>query len=184
MITHITHINSTVLNMEIVWQEIGEKCYNSVTSCVHVKKNQVSRRNIFSVTIIELKAALEKANSQHIKYQKLYRNANGKSEQNNKIGQYLKNIQRISVDIDVNSVEAIKLLQNLDNEKHKDMQTYLAELLNLATAIDTEIYFEHSIFSFYKGTVKERFSTIWYPSGDGFEKDYTGKVNMLDCPGQ
>ena len=38
--------------------------------------------------IIALKAALEKANSQQIKYQQLYRNANVKSEENCKISQH------------------------------------------------------------------------------------------------
>ena len=132
--------------------------------------------------IIELKAALEKADSQQLKYQQLYRNANVKAEENRKIGQHLKNIQRISVDIDVKRAEAIKLIQNLDDEKNKELQTSLAELLDLATAIDTEIYFENSIFNVYKGTVKERLSTIWYPSGDGFEKDYNWENKYARLP--
>ena len=92
-----------------------------------LKQNQASRPYIFSVTtkcynkIIELKSTLEKASSQQIKYQQLYRNANVKSEENRKIGQHLKNIQQISVDIDVNGVEAIKLLQNLDDKKYKEL---------------------------------------------------------------
>ena len=94
--------------------------------------------------IIELNATLEKSNSQKVKYQQLDRNANVKSEENRKIGQHLKNIQRISVDIDVKRVEAIKLLQNLDDKKNKQLQTSLAELLDLATAIDKELYFENS----------------------------------------
>ena len=132
--------------------------------------------------IIELKAALEKADSQQLKYQQLYRNANVKAEENRKIGQHLKNIQRISVDIDVKRAEAIKLIQNLDDEKYKELQTSLAELLDLATAIDTEIYFENSIFNVYKGTVKERLSTIWYPSGDGFGKDYNWENKYARLP--
>ena len=105
-----------------------------------------------------------------------------KSKENNKIGQHLKNIQRISVDIDINRVEAIKLLRSLDDEKYKELQTSQAELLVLATAIDTEYYFEHSLFSVYKGTVKERFSTIWYPSGDGFKKDYNWESKYARLP--
>ena len=93
-----------------------------------------------------------------------------KSEESRKIGQNLKNIQRISVDIDVKRVEAINLLQNLDDKNYKELQTSQAELLDLATAIDRKIYFENSIFNVYKGTVKERLSTIWYPTEGWFSK--------------
>ena len=95
-----------------------------------------------------------------------------KSEENSKIGQHLKNIQRISVDIYVKRVEAKKFLQNLDNKIYKELQTSLVEILYLAIAIDTEIYFKNSIVNVNKWTMKERLSTIWYPTGDGFEQDY------------
>ena len=79
----------------------------------------------------------------------------------------LKHLHKIQVDIEVQRAEAIRMIAVLDKKTHEKLKKSLMLLLKHADYNDQMKYAKASLLNIERGTVKDRLSKIYYPSGDG-----------------
>ena len=97
----------------------------------------------------------------------------------------LKHLQKIQVDIDVQRAEAIQMIAVLDKTTHEKLKKSLMLLLKHADYNDQMKYAKASLLNIERGTVKDRLSKIYYPSGDGGFENIPGwreKYAVLPWP--
>ena len=97
----------------------------------------------------------------------------------------LKHLQKIQVDIEVQRAEAIQMIAVLHKKTHEKLKKSLMLLLKHADYNDQMKYAKASLLNIERGTVRDRLSKIYYPSGDGRFENIPGwreKYAVLPWP--
>ena len=134
----------------------------SASEYVKVRTDNIS----LSSEVAKLKHEMNDLVQQRNKQTQRARRAEESNSECALIKQHCANLNRLTVDIDIKRVEAIKMIQKLDEPKYKDLQACLKDLLKLANANDKVLYFQGSIFNVHKG-LENRLSYVYYPTGSG-----------------
>ena len=100
------------------------------------------------------------------------------------VDKLVKQLQIMTVEIDIQHAEAIQLIQAVDGKQYDKLEKCLHALLTHADHWDWQQYEKYSIFNLKRGNVKTRLSTVYYPIAYNFDKDpeWKNKCTRLPWP--
>ena len=81
------------------------------------------------------------------------------------IEKFIKLLQLMRDEIDIQGAEAIQLIQAVDGKQYEKLEKTLQAFLNHANHWDWKDYGKHSVFNVKRGNIKSRLSTTYYPIG-------------------
>ena len=76
---------------------------------------------------------------------------------------FIKQLQVMRVEIDIQRAEAIQLFQAVHGKQYEKLERSLHALLTHANQWDWKDYEKYSIFNVKRGNIKNRLSTIYHP---------------------